>query len=64
MYAIEHVYKDMHLYYDTLNVIRDVLEDHHILKIFHDCRMDSLALHVVWGICPKNVHDMAGCYLF
>jgi len=28
-----------------------------ILKIFHDCRHDSLALHEFMECCVKNIYD-------
>jgi ribonuclease D len=44
-----------------LSFVKNILENLKILKIFHDCRKDSLALHKFMQICPKNVFDTAAC---
>lgn len=33
------------------------MADDNILKVFHDCRHDSLALHEFMCTCVKNVFD-------
>jgi len=38
------------------------MQDETVLKIFHDCRNDSLALHRFLGACPKNVFDTAAVH--
>jgi DNA polymerase I-like protein with 3'-5' exonuclease and polymerase domains len=52
--------------FDTLNLtksscliskLRVVLEDEDIIKIIHDCKMDSDALHHQYDIKLTNVHD-------
>ena len=40
------------------------MQNTQILKIFHDCRKDSLALHRFMKACPKNVFDTAACEAF
>lgn len=37
--------------------LRDLLESDSVVKIIHDCRMDSDALHHILGIKLTNVHD-------
>ncbi len=37
--------------------LRDILESNSVLKIIHDCRMDSDALHHLLDIKLANVHD-------
>ena len=37
--------------------LRDILESDSVLKIIHDCRMDSDALHHLLDIKLANVHD-------
>jgi len=38
-------------------LLRNVLVNEKILKIFHDCRHDSLALHEFMECCVRNVYD-------
>jgi len=44
---------------DILKAVKDLLEDANIIKIIHDCRMDSDALFHLHGIDIQNVHDTA-----
>jgi ribonuclease D len=41
----------------TKKVLRNVMMDKGILKIFHDCRHDSLALHEFMNCCVNNIFD-------
>ena len=41
----------------TKRLLRNVLANEKILKIFHDCRHDSLALHEFMECCVRNVYD-------
>lgn len=41
--------------------MRNVLVEDQILKIFHDCRHDSLGLHEMIETCIKNVFDTSAC---
>ena len=41
----------------TKKIMRNIMCDHKILKIFHDCRHDSLALHEVMNTCIVNIFD-------
>lgn len=41
----------------TKKLLRNVMADEEILKIFHDCRHDSLALHLFLETCITNVFD-------
>lgn len=38
-------------------IMKKILENPEIIKIFHDCRHDSLALHDSFGSCIQNVID-------
>jgi exonuclease 3'-5' domain-containing protein 1 len=40
-----------------INFLREILESESVLKIIHDCRMDSDALHHLLDIKLANVHD-------
>ena len=40
------------------------MQDTNIVKIFHDCRRDSLGLHLFLKACPKNVFDTAAIHAF
>ena len=42
-----------------VNWLRSVLESYSVLKIIHDCRMDSDALYHLLNIRLVNVHDTA-----
>ena len=44
-------------------VLKDLLENPTKIKVFHDGRKDSLALHYILGICPKICLDTAAIYL-
>ena len=41
----------------TKKLLRNVMVNEEILKIFHDCRHDSLALHLFLETCITNVFD-------
>jgi hypothetical protein len=45
-------------------VIKEVMENENILKVFHDCRRDSLALHVLLNSCVRNVIDVSAVHTF
>lgn len=40
--------------------VRRVMLDDSIIKIFHDCRHDGLALHEFMNTCMRNVFDTSG----
>mmetsp|Transcript_7188 Transcript_7188/g.10686 ORF Transcript_7188/g.10686 Transcript_7188/m.10686 type:complete len:276 (-) Transcript_7188:249-1076(-) len=42
---------------EMIDVLKNILEDISIVKIIHDCRMDSDALYHLLGIRLVNVHD-------
>jgi len=42
--------------------IRKMMENPSICKVFHDCRKDSLALHLFVDCCPVNVFDVSGMH--
>ena len=44
---------------DILKAVKNLLEDTNIVKIIHDCKMDSDALFHLHGIDIQNVHDTA-----
>jgi len=45
-------------------VIKEVMENEKILKVFHDCRKDSLALHCLINSCVVNVIDVSAVHSF
>ncbi|GFH61095.1 hypothetical protein CTEN210_17571 [Chaetoceros tenuissimus] len=52
----------------VVRALKDLLENEHVIKIIHDCRMDADALFHHHGISLNNVHDtscfhmhIAGC---
>mmetsp|Transcript_664 Transcript_664/g.609 ORF Transcript_664/g.609 Transcript_664/m.609 type:complete len:197 (-) Transcript_664:386-976(-) len=51
------------LYFDMLALIKNMMEDQRICKVFHDGRKDSLALHLFANCCPQNYFDTSGVYL-
>ena len=57
IYQIQIINKD----YETLDmvkkIIRNIMINENILKIFHDSRHDSLALHLFMNTCIVNVFD-------
>jgi ribonuclease D len=42
---------------EILKAVKDLFESTKVIKIIHDCRMDSDALFHLHGISLKNVHD-------
>jgi len=42
-------------------LLRNTMANSSILKIFHDCRQDSLALHRFMDTCVINVFDTSAC---
>ena len=47
---------------DAKRFLKDVLESAQLLKIVHDCRVDSEALKTHHGIVLRNVHDTQVCH--
>jgi ribonuclease D len=43
--------------YMAKKVLRNVFANENILKVFHDCRHDSLVIHEVISTCIKNIFD-------
>ncbi|CAD8135326.1 unnamed protein product [Paramecium octaurelia] len=54
---------DLVFHEQMISVIRLILEDEGICKVFHDCKRDSQALHIN-HICPKNIADTSSTYIF
>jgi len=52
------------VYEKMMDLMKDVMEDPNICKVFHDCRKDSVALHSHFKACPKNIFDVSGVYTF
>ena len=48
----------------TKKLLRNVMGNQNILKIFHDCRHDSLALHEFMECCVKNVYDTSAAQTY
>jgi hypothetical protein len=71
VYGIKSRVKDFHsdedeinkLYNETLKLVRDLMENPKICKIFHDGRKDSLALHLYAHACPVNFFDTSAVHL-
>jgi ribonuclease D len=48
----------------TKKLLRNVFCNEQIVKIFHDCRHDSLALHEFMHCCVKNVYDTSAAQTY
>jgi len=53
---------DEKLHEKMISHIRKMMEDSKICKVFHDCRKDSLALHLFMHCCPTHSFDVSGVY--
>jgi len=49
-------------YLKMIGYLKEVLEDPRICKVFHDCRKDSLALHLFANTCPVNIFDVSATH--
>ena len=51
---------DQKLYFEVKRFLKGLLQNNKIIKVFHDCRKDSLALHLFLdNTCPVKVYDTA-----
>ena len=41
----------------TKKILRNIMCDERVLKIFHDCRHDTLVLHEIMNTCVINIFD-------
>ena len=60
IYKITQITFDFDLLEAIKLAVRKVMLDESILKIFHDCRHDGLALHEFMNTCIRNVFDTSG----
>eukprot|EP00357_Protocruzia_adherens_P017268 CAMPEP_0114988748 /NCGR_PEP_ID=MMETSP0216-20121206/9786_1 /TAXON_ID=223996 /ORGANISM="Protocruzia adherens, Strain Boccale" /LENGTH=742 /DNA_ID=CAMNT_0002351593 /DNA_START=66 /DNA_END=2294 /DNA_ORIENTATION=- len=44
-------------------VLKNLFENPNQVKVFHDCRRDSEALHYLLQICPRNILDTSPCMM-
>lgn len=52
--------KNISLYSEVKWFLKNLLQNNQIIKVFHDCRKDSLALHLFLdNTCPTKVYDTA-----
>ena len=52
------------LFAETKIFLKEILQNNNILKVFHDCRRDSLALHLFLDkTCPSKVYDTASMHI-
>jgi len=49
-------------YVKMMTYLKEVLGNSSICKVFHDCRKDSLALHLFASTCPVNVFDVSATH--
>jgi len=49
---------------EMTSFIKYLMESESIVKVFHDCRKDSLALHLFLKCCPRNVLDVSALHTF
>jgi len=49
-------------YMKMMTYLKGVLENPGICKVFHDCRKDSLALHLFANTCPVNIFDVSAAH--
>lgn len=61
IFAVKNEYP---LYKQLQEVLCSILGDQSVLKIMHDCRQDSVALHYLLGCCLLNVLDTCGMHLY
>jgi len=65
-YHVQYVHKDneesKNLTKEMMQLLKHIMENDSILKVFHDCRKDSLALHALLHCCPVNVFDVSALY--
>ena len=47
----------MQILNDSTILIKSLFEDNKKVKIFHDCRKDSTALHFLLNTCFRNAFD-------
>lgn len=52
---------DFETFWLTRKILRNIMVDDKILKIFHDCRHDSLGLHEMIETCIINIFDTSAC---
>jgi len=53
---------DEKLHGKMMAFVKKFMEDPNVCKVFHDCRKDSLALHLFTMSCPVNVFDVSGLH--
>src|SRR5690606_35159380 len=51
-------------YDEVISLLKKILEESRICKVFHDSRRDSSALHTFWHVCPTHVFDISGVSMF
>jgi len=49
-------------YVRMMTYLKEVMENPGICKVFHDCRKDSLALHLFAHTCPVNIFDVSAAH--
>lgn len=59
-----HLNGDDEAFEFTKKIMRNIMCNPDILKIFHDCRHDSLALHEVMNTCIINIFDTSAVETF
>lgn len=52
---------DFETFWLARKILRNVMVNPKILKIFHDCRHDSIGLHEMIETCIVNVFDTSAC---
>ena len=52
---------DFQTFWLSRKILRNVMVDAGIVKIFHDCRHDSIGLHEMLQTCIVNVFDTSAC---
>lgn len=52
---------DFETFWLSRKVLRNVMTNPKIVKIFHDCRHDSIGLHEMIETCIVNVFDTSAC---
>ena len=45
-------------------MLKYLMTNHQILKVFHYCRQDSIALHYLTGTCINNIFDTSAVDTF
>lgn len=64
IFDILQIKKEPNLFVLIRNYLQKIFHDITVTKIFHDCKRDCIALHLLMQICPQNIIDIAAVHTF